>query len=114
MPNRSLISLYEYRLKARVMKNYFIVEFELGDEFVETRDNVSYQMNQLLAEGQIQTYGVAQDNSRMWVTLLADSEFHAWEIVSDLPVNGIMDPYITSLSTYNQTLDLQFPAISLN
>ncbi len=96
------------------MRNYFIVEFQLGDQFAESSDTISYQMNQLLAEGRIQTYGVAEDNSRMWVTLIAGSEFEAWEITSGLPVYGVMDPYITSLATYNQSLDLQFPAISLN
>ncbi len=96
------------------MRNIFLAEIELGDHFHTVKDAAFYQMNQLLAEGKIQTYGMAQDNSRVWVTLLADSEFEAWEIVSGLPVNGILEPMITQLSTYNQSLDLQFPAISLN
>jgi len=96
------------------MKNIFLAEIELGDRFSENHESSAYQMNQLLAEGKIQTYGIANDHSRMWVTLLAESDFEAWEIVSKLPVESVMEPIITALSTYNQSLDLQFPAISLN
>ncbi len=96
------------------MKNYFLVEIELGNRFADMMETTSYQMNELLAEGKIQTYGVARDYSRMWLTLLAETEFEAWEIISSLPVCGVNEPYITSLATYNQSLDLQFPAISLN
>lgn len=96
------------------MKNIFLAEIELGDHFHTVRDAAFYQMNQLLAEGKIQTYGIAQDNSRVWVTLIAENDFEAWEIVSSLPVSGVLEPIITPLSTYNQSLDLQFPAISLN
>ncbi len=96
------------------MKSIFLAEIELGEHFHTVKEAAFYQMNQLLAEGKIQTYGTAQDHSRVWVTLIAESDFEAWEIVSALPVNGVVEPIITPLATYNQSLDLQFPAISLN
>lgn len=96
------------------MKIYYLVELELGNHFVEELDSYLMEMNRCLADGSIKTFGVARDNSRLWATLLADSEMEAWEIVSTLPIEGLFDPILTPLSTYNQSLDLQFPVICLN
>lgn len=96
------------------MTNYFLVELELGDRFADNFDANTFQMNQLLADGKIQTYGVSQDWSRMWLSVLAGSELQVWDMVDNLPVEAVSEPIITALHTYNQSLDLQFPAVSLN
>ena len=96
------------------MKNYFLIELELGHQFAESYDSSSSMMNELLADGKIQTYGVDQDLSRMWISMLADTEYQVWELICNLPIEAVAQPMITSLHTYNQSIDLQFPAISLN
>ncbi len=96
------------------MKNYFLIEIELGQHFAETYESSSTLMNQMLADGKIQTYGVDQDMSRMWISMLADTEYQVWEMICNLPIEAITQPMITTLHTYNQSIDLQFPAISLN
>jgi len=108
------IVLYVHTVKLSAMKIYYLVELELGSNFAEEIDSYTLQMNRCLADGKIQTFGIAQDNSRVWATLLADDEMEAWEIVSALPIEGLFDPIVTPLSTYNQSLDLQFPVICLN
>ena len=77
-------------------------------------DSSSYLMNQMLADGQIQTYGISEDLNRMWITMLADSDLEVWELIGHLPVESVMEPIVTSLNTYNQSIDLLFPAVSLN
>jgi len=92
----------------------YIAEIELGDRLTRSIEFSSAGMNRLLAEGTIQTYGVSKDNSRMWVTFLAGSELEAKELVAKLPVQSVTDPIVTPLSTYNQSIDLRFPAIIWN
>ncbi len=96
------------------MKNYFLIELELGNQFAETYTTSSSLMNQLLADGKIQTYGINDTMSRMWISMLADSDYQVWEMVCSLPIVAISEPVITTLHTYNQSIDLQFPAISMN
>ena len=100
--------------KTDTMKNYFLIELELGQQFADCYESSSMLMNQLLADGKIQTYGVDQSLSRMWISMLAETEHQVWEMVSDLPVEAVSEPLVTSLHTYNQSIDLLFPAISLN
>ena len=76
--------------------------------------SASRLMNQMLADGQIQIYGISRDLSRMWITTIANSELEVWELVSHLPVESIMDPIITTLNTYNQAINMVFPRVSLN
>ena len=96
------------------MEIYYLVEIELNHSFVERFAEYENQLNRLLAEGKIQTYGVSKDFTRLWATFIADTEFEAWEVVSHFPVESVMEPLITPLYTYNQSLDLQFPVICLN
>ncbi|NND08010.1 MAG: hypothetical protein HKN87_16650 [Saprospiraceae bacterium] len=96
------------------MKNYFLIELELGHSFGENYESSTALMNQMLADGKIQTYGINVDMSRMWISMLAESDYQVWEMVCNLPIAAVSEPLITSLHTYNQSIDLQFPAISMN
>ncbi len=75
---------------------------------------VSDVMNQMLADGKIQTYGIAEDFSRLWITLLAHNEYEVWEVLTEVPIESVTEPLVTALHTYNQSIDLLFPAVSLN
>ncbi|NND31958.1 MAG: hypothetical protein HKN76_05155 [Saprospiraceae bacterium] len=96
------------------MKNVFLIELELNFSFRNQIQTASRLMNQMLADGQIQIYGISRDLNRMWITTVADSELEVWELVSHLPVESIMDPVITTLNTYNQAINMIFPSVSLN
>ena len=96
------------------MKKFFLIEIELNFNFRDRMESATYLMNQMLADGQIQTYSIAEDLNRMWITMVADSEYEVWELISHLPVESIMEPIVTSLNTHNQSIDLLFPAVSLN
>lgn len=96
------------------MKNIFLIEIELNFNFRDQMQTVSQQMNQMLADGQIQIYGISRDLKRMWITTVADSELEVWDMVYHLPVESIMEPIINTLYTYNQSIDMVFPTVSLN
>lgn len=96
------------------MKDIFLIEIELNYTFRNHVDDASYLLNQMLADGKIQTYGISGDLNRMWITTIAATEFEIWELLGLLPVEAIMEPLVTRMHTYNQSIDLQFPAVSLN
>ena len=96
------------------MKKFFLIELELNFNFRDRMESATYLMNQMLADGHIQTYSISEDLNRMWITMVADSDYEVWELIGHLPVESIMEPIVTGLNTYNQSIDLLFPAVSLN
>ncbi len=96
------------------MKRTYLIEIELAFSFREHLASTSYLMNQMLADGRIQTYGISEDLNRMWITLIAESEMEVWELLGYLPVESIMEPIVTPMFTYNQSIEMQFPSVSLN
>ncbi len=91
-----------------------MVEFELPDafeeEFVALIPEQRRIVNRLLAEGQIRSYSLASDRSVLWAVIEADSEFEVMEIISQLPLSGYTDPYISELMFHDahQAVDYQF------
>lgn len=96
------------------MKQYYLVEIDIVQAPLEGMQDSIEKLNTWLAEGRIQTFGISDDEKKIWLTLIADSEYDAWEIVGILPFDGYFEPVLTALGTYNQSIDLQFPAICLN
>ncbi|MBX2817422.1 MAG: hypothetical protein KTR24_15545 [Saprospiraceae bacterium] len=96
------------------MKQFFLVEIDIIQAPSLGMEDSIEKLNYWLAEGRIQTFGVSDDHKKLWLTLIADSEYDAWETIGILPFDGYFEPVLTSLSTYNQSIDLQFPAICLN
>lgn len=96
------------------MNDIFLIEIELNYTFRNRLESASYLMNQMLADGKIQTYGISNDLTRMWITSIAASEFEIWELLGHLPIESVLEPIVTRMHTYNQSLELQFPAVSLN
>ena len=96
------------------MKDIFLIEIELNYTFKEQVEPASFLLNQMLADGKIQTYGISDDLNRMWITTIAGTELEIWELLGLLPVEAVMEPLVTRMHTYNQSIDLQFPAVSMN
>jgi hypothetical protein len=96
------------------MKDIFLIEIELNYTFRDRVESASYLMNQLLADGKIQTYGISGDLNRMWITTIAATELEIWELLGLLPIESVMEPIVTRMYTYNQSIELQFPVVSLN
>ncbi|MCB0689953.1 MAG: hypothetical protein KDC53_25610, partial [Saprospiraceae bacterium] len=63
------------------MKDTFLIEIELNYTFRDHVESASYLLNQMLADGQIQTYGISDDLNRMWITTIAGTELEIWELL---------------------------------
>ena len=95
------------------MKNAFMVEFELPEEFTEEFmaliPKQRYVINQMLAEGTIQNYSLSLDRQRLWAVMVSDSEFTLMEEITRLPLIDYMTPYVSQLMFHNSAADvLQF------
>ena len=83
----------------------FMVEFELpevlSETFISTIPRHRFVVNKMLAEGVIQTYSLALDRSRLWVTMRAPSEAALKEQINRLPLADYMKPHIVELMFHN-------------
>jgi len=96
------------------MKSYYLVELDLSADSSELIVEYMDSMNSWLAEGKIQSLAVAEDLTRCWVVLIAETEFEAWDLIGKLPSESIYEPLVTPLMSFHQSVDLQFPAICWN
>ncbi|MCB0572606.1 MAG: hypothetical protein KDC66_22720 [Phaeodactylibacter sp.] len=82
-----------------------MVEFELPDtfseEFMALIPRQRYVVNTMLAEGRLKSYSLSMDRSRLWVVLLAESEFEALETIAQMPLSDLMEPSISELMFHN-------------
>jgi len=71
-------------------------------------------MHSWLNDGKIQSLALAEDMSRCWLIMIAETEFEAWELIGSLPTDNVIEPLVTPLMAFNQSVDMQFPAIFWN
>jgi muconolactone delta-isomerase len=87
------------------MKRLFMVSFELPEEFTaEFIAGIPAQRNfidELMAEGAIQSYALAADRSYFWAIFAMDSEFEVLDLIADFPLAEYMAPSITELAFHN-------------
>lgn len=87
------------------MKKIFMVEFEMPEifteEFVALIPRQRYVINQLLAKRVIHSYSLANDRSRLWIVVNADSEWEVMDIIGQMPLNDFMKPNIHELMFHN-------------
>jgi muconolactone delta-isomerase len=98
------------------MKKLFMIEFDLpeilAEEFVARIPAQRAIVNTLLASGQIKSYSLALDRSRLWVLMLGESEFEVMETISRFPLIDYMEPFISELAFHNS--EEQVMQFSLN
>lgn len=87
------------------MKKVFMVEFDLPEtfteEFLALIPRQRYVINTMLAQGEIKSYSLAADRSRLWAVMLADSEFEVMESIAQMPLSSYMTPRISELMFHN-------------
>lgn len=74
---------------------------EMTEEFVALIPQQRYVINNLLLEGKIRSYSLAEDRSQLWAVLIAESEFEVMEILTQMPLIDYMTPTVTALMFHN-------------
>lgn len=84
----------------------------LTDEFVSLIPQQRAQVDTLMIKGVVSSYCLAFDRSKLWITLHADSEDHAREIIASFPLARFFRTKLYPLAFHNMTISLT--KVSLN
>jgi len=85
---------------------------ELTEEFVSLIPRQRAHIETLMVKGVVTSYGLAFDRSKAWVTLFAESEGSAHEILSGFPLCKFFVAKLYPLAFHNVSLSLT--KVSLN
>lgn len=84
----------------------------LTEEFVSVIPFQRAHIDSLMVKGIVTSYGLAFDRSKVWVTMLAESEEQAHEILREFPLYKFFTVRLYPLAFHNMTLSRT--KISLN
>ncbi|MEZ5042685.1 MAG: muconolactone Delta-isomerase family protein [Saprospiraceae bacterium] len=95
------------------MRKAFMIEFDLPalftEEFMALIPKQRYVINELMDRGDIRSYSLALDRSKLWMIAVAKSEFELMEMIEQLPLSMYMSPAISELMFHNTaSMVLQF------
>ena len=95
----------------------FMVEItlpsELTEEFLELIPKQRVLVNQLFNQGKLTSYSLALDRSKLWATIVAESEEEVVYILSLLPMRKYMEATIHQLA-FHQNTTHNLARISMN
>ena len=99
--------------KLPIMRKAFMIEFDLPsvftEEFMALIPKQRYVLNELMDQGNVQSYSLALDRSKLWMIAVAETEFEILELIEQLPLSVFMTPDISALMFHNTaSLALQF------
>jgi hypothetical protein len=98
--------LYEYMVTFGLPK-YF------DEEFTSLIPAQRAVVNKLMKGGVITSYAVSLESSKLWVTMIAETENEVREIISGFPIADKVDFIINKLA-FRNTVNLLVPQFSLN
>jgi len=98
--------LYEYMVTFDLPK-YFDEEFTL---LIPAQRAV---VNKLMKGGVLTSYAVSLESSKLWVTMIAESDDEVKEIISGFPIIDKVS-YIISKLAFRNTVNSLVPQFSLN
>lgn len=95
------------------MRKAFMIEFDLPqvftEEFMALIPKQRYVLNELMSRGDVQSYSLALDRSRLWMIAVGETEFEIMELIEQLPLSIFMTPDISELMFHNTaSLSLEF------
>ncbi|GAB2800224.1 hypothetical protein GCM10027275_52830 [Rhabdobacter roseus] len=95
----------------------FMVEITLPkvmtEDFAAKIPAQRQKVNEMMEQGQLMSYALSGDRSRLWCVVKADSEFEVMTLVSEFPLIEYMDATISELM-FNNVVALRLPLFSLN
>jgi muconolactone delta-isomerase len=86
---------------------------ELTEEFMSLIPNQRKRINELMDEGKVVQYSLAMDRSLAWVTIMANSEQKALDVLATFPLIRFMKPEIFELAFHN-SISNELPLLIMN
>ena len=97
--------------------SHYMVEIALSEVmtegFAEKIPAQRQKVNEMMEQGVLTSYALAEDRSKLWCIVKADSEYEVMSLVSEFPLIDYMDLAITELMFHNMVA-LRLPLFSLN
>ena len=90
----------------------FDVPMTITDDFLDLIPDQREAIDNLFSSGKLLSYTVANDRSRVWAVMIAESESELITIIDELPMTPYMDYDYSELMFYNTVHFM--PAMSLN
>lgn len=99
------------------MLNQYIVELELPSvlsaDFANLIPAQRARVNELLHNGDIRSYSLALDRSRLWVVMIGKDEAHVREMLATFPVIDFCKFSVTELLFHDMATH-ELPRMSMN
>jgi hypothetical protein len=86
---------------------------ELTPEFISLIPKQRKHIDKLMNEGKVLQYSLSMDRSQLWITLIAQSETKAMDIISTFPLVHFMKPEIFELAFHN-SISNELPKLIMN
>ena len=94
-----------------------MVSFDLpkyfDEEFTSLIPAQRAVVNKLMKSGVLTSYAVSLESSKLWVTMIAETEAEVREIISGFPIAGKVDYKISKLA-FRNTVNSLVPNFSVN
>ncbi len=98
------------------MGKFYMIEFDLPEvlapEFLALLPTQRLKVDELMLAGIIQSYSLSMNRAKLWIIMVADSEFEVLQLISELPLSNFMIPSITPLMFHHSVKATT--AVSLN
>ena len=87
------------------MKKCYMVEFELPEvvaqEFLEKASQQRLLVDSLIEQGVVKSYCLAENRSKLWMVVSAESEFATMSVIGRMPLGKFMIPSISALNFHD-------------
>jgi len=97
--------------------NQYLVEAEIkatwGEDLAELLPRQKVHLHQLMNDGTLTFYCIAQDQSKVWASIQAASEKEALELIEAMPMSNFISVTLHELAL-SELAGAGLPAISLN
>lgn len=85
----------------------------MSEDFKEKIPAQRKKINELMEQGRMMSYALADDYSKLWCVVRAETEFEVMSLISEFPLIDYMEPKINKLM-FNNVVAMRLPMFSLN
>lgn len=87
---------------------------KLSQEFLSLIPSQQKVVDELFKTGKLTNYALSADQSKLWVSVLAEDEEDVWRILGEFPLISFMDVEIHELAFHHRAMIAAIPSFSLN
>jgi hypothetical protein len=102
---RIFVNYNDLAKKIATMEQFYMIEFDLPEvmaaEFIELLPKQRQKVDELMMQGRLHSYSLAENKSRLWMVVVASSEFEVLTLIDELPLSQFMIPSMTKVAFHH-------------